>query len=639
MTQRPDCLEEDPAFITLPLPDVLARLLPDATLLHLEACEVDETAAQITLRVQSIQTSAPCPLCATPARRIHSDYTRILADLPWAQYRVRLQLCVRKWFCRNRRCCRRIFTERLPTIAAPWARRTLRLAQRLVALGVALGGKAGVRRGHAWDVRVSRHTLLRLLRRQPERDAPTPQVLGVDDWALRKGHTYGTILVDLERRQPIALLPDRTADTVAQWLREHPGVEVITRDRSSAYAEGARQGAPAATQVADRFHLIQNLAEALTEVFTTQRPALDAVNAAARQQPVPLPDGTVAVPVPPPVTPPRAAQQAAQRAAQRQATYEQVWALHRQGWTVPAIAAQVGHSRHTIERYLRLPTWPVPQHRSSYGRSVLNPYKAYLLERWNAGCRTAMQLFRELQPRGYTGSYRRVAAYASRLRQAQGLPPRRQGRRQRLPVVAEPASPPLTPRRATWLVLGREDKRTAAETQQLTQLHAQQTEVAEAIDLAQDFTTLIRQRQPAQLDPWLQRAAASTLEAMQRFATGLHADYAAVKAGVTLPWSNGPVEGHINRLKMLKRQMFGRARLDLLRRRFVGAPRDGPAQTAGPRASAQTHAEAASPRGPPEVGRGVMASVLGRSPAMPCGVAGHRSATRAHVHHVGEAPA
>ena len=405
------------------------------------------------------------------------------------------------------------------------------------------------------------------------------------------------------------------------------------------YAEGARHGAPAATQVADRFHLIQNLAEALTEVFTTQRTALDAVNAAARQQPVPLPDGTVAVPVPPPATPPRAQQQAAQRAAQRQATYDQVWALHRQGWTVPAIAAQVGHSRHTIERYLRLPTWPLPQHRSTYGRSVLNPYKAYLLERWNAGCRTAMQLFRELQPRGYTGSYRRVAAYASRLRQAQGLAPRRQGRRQTLPVVAEPASPPLTPRRATWLVLGRKDKRTEAETQQLTQLHAQDTAVAEAIDLAQDFAQLVRQRQPEHLDPWLQRAATSTLEALRRFATGLWDDYQAVKAGVTLPWSNGPVEGHINRLKMLKRQMFGRAHLDLLRRRFVGIPRDGSAQTACPRAPAQTHVEAASPRGPPEVGRSVMASVLGRSPAMPCGVAGHRSATRAHVHHVGEAPA
>ena len=220
-------------------------------------------------------------------------------------------------------------------------------------------------------------------------------------------------------------------------------------------------------------------------------------------------------------------------------------------------------------------TFPGPQRRSDRGQSLLNPYNATLLERWNAGCCTAARLFRDLQQRGYAGSYALVAAYARRLRRAQGLAPgqRRPGRT--LPVVAESPYQPLTPRRATRLVLGRKETRNEAEAYQLAQLHAQQAEVAEAIDLAQDFAQLVRQRQPEHLDPWLKRATTSTLEAVRRFATGLYEDYDAVKAGMTLPWSTGPVEGHINRLKMLKRQMFGRARLDLLSRRFVRSPAHG----------------------------------------------------------------
>ena len=572
MPQRQHQWKEEPAFVSTPVTTILARLLPDATRLRLEACHVDDTTAQITLRVRATQATVPCPLCDTPAQHIHSRYERTLADLPWAQYHVRLQLRVRKWFCRNRHCPRRIFTERLPTVAAPWARCTLRLAQRLLALGVALGGRAGVRLGHAWDLAVSRNTLLRLLRKQPAPSFPTPRVLGVDDFALRKRQRYGTVLIDLERRSPVALLPDRTAESLAQWLRAHPGVQVITRDRSTAYADGARQGAPAATQVADRFHLFQNLREALDQVFLTQSQALDAVNALLHQQAVPLSDGAMAVPVPPHNISLPAQQRAAQRQAHRQALHTQVWALHRQGWTAPAIAQQVGLSLRTVQRDLRTATFAGRRRRSDLGESGLNPYKPYLLERWNAGCYTAMRLFRDLRQRGYAGGYGVVAAYARRLRQAQGLPPGHRRARQPLPAVAEPACQPLTPRRATWLVLRRETKRTEAEAQQLAQLREQQAEVTEAIELAQAFTQLVRQRQPASLDPWLQRASASTVEAIQRFAAGLYEDYAAVKAGVTLPWSTGPVEGHINRLKMLKRQMFGRARLALLSRRFVRAP-------------------------------------------------------------------
>jgi transposase len=380
-------------------------LLPEATTLRLDACHVDTPAAQITLRVRSTQTTAPGPLCPTPAQRIHSHSARTLADLPWAESQVRLQRHVRTWFCRNRHCRRRIVTERWPTVAAPWARRPLRLAPRLVALGVALGGTAGVPLRPQWALGVSRNTLLRLLRRQPAPSCPTPTVLGVDDFALRQRQTYGTSLVDLERRQPGALLPDRTAETVGQWLRAPPGGEVMARDRSTAYADGARPGAPAATQVADRLHRLQHLREALDQVCSTHSQALDAVNVLAHQQPVPLPDGAMAVPGPPPDLPLPAQQRAVPRQARRQARPTQGWAWPRQGWTAPAIAQPVGRSLRTVQRDLQSVTLAGRKRRSDPGERVRNPSTPSLLERWHAGGSTALRLLRDLRQRGDAGGY------------------------------------------------------------------------------------------------------------------------------------------------------------------------------------------------------------------------------------------
>src|SRR5687767_14123065 len=189
------------------------------------------------------------------------------------------RLRVRKLFCHNRQCPRRIFTERLPGLVAPWARRTLRLAARLRAIGLALGGAAGARLSQSFGLPVSRSTLLRVIRRAPCPVMVTPQVLSVDDFALRKRHIYGTLLLDLARRRPLALLPDREATTVARWLQAHPGVDVLVRDRAEAYAEAARLGAPAACQVADRFHLLHNLADVLTDVFRAHAPQMALINA------------------------------------------------------------------------------------------------------------------------------------------------------------------------------------------------------------------------------------------------------------------------------------------------------------------------------------------------------------------------
>ena len=246
---------------------VLTHLLPDSTNLKLESWLVDEIKTQIKLIISVIRTVVNCPVCNQPTHRIHSRYERKLADLPWADYSVTLQLRVRKFFCINANCKRRIFTERLNSVTAPWARRTLRLDQRLSGIGLALGGAAGARLSGLLGVTASRNTLLQLVRSIPLPPIVTPETLGVDDFCFRKCKTYGTALIDLERSRPIALLKDAKAETLAEWLKAHPGIKVVSRDRSKTYESGIRQGAPEAIHVADRFHLLQNLAE-------TQNPSI-----------------------------------------------------------------------------------------------------------------------------------------------------------------------------------------------------------------------------------------------------------------------------------------------------------------------------------------------------------------------------
>jgi transposase len=525
----------------------------------------------ITVRAISESTDVRCPICGEPADRVHSQATRMLADLPWAGVVVHLQVQVRKFFCDNPACPRRIFSERLDGIAQVSARRTERQRAALLDLAVALGGEAGARMAAKRGMRVSPDTLLRLLRQTPELARPAPTMLGVDDWAIHKGLTYGTILIDLERHCPVDLLPDRSSGSLAAWLRAHPGVELIARDRAGAYAEGARDGAPEAVQVADRWRLIDNLADALEGFFRSKGACLQSAALAlagqpeAAGQPQPPPDeryqGKRRCPQPQ-LARERVDAAAEAGVARRREKYDQVCTLHARGAGVMEIMRTVGIAKMTVYRYLREGP-PQRKRHSIHGKQrVLEPYEPYLLQRWEEGCHTATVLWRELQAQGFGHSVTNVQRFVAQLRRegpsATGQP---------RTALTKPHGPP--PRQVAGIVLRRPEQRSDEQCAYLTHLRATDPAIATAIALAEDFLVMLRRREGEQLAAWLDHAETSGIDDLARFARKLRTDLAAVQAGLTLRQSNGQTEGQINRLKLLKRQGYGRAKVDLLRKRVL----------------------------------------------------------------------
>jgi transposase len=534
------------------------RLVPSAPGLRLD--EITLGPVQITATLTATRAAMPCPLCGRLARRRHSFYRRSLADLPWGRYAVRLHLTVRKFFCDASTCPRRIFTERLPAVVAPWARRTRQLAEVLGILAFALGGEAGARVVARLGMSVSAATLLRLVRRTHLRLQPAPRVLGVDDWAFRKGHHYGTILVDLEQRRVVELLSERKAEPLIDWLQAHPGVEVVSRDRAPAYAEAARKGAPAAVQVADRWHLLQNLVEALERCLLRFRPSLKAAAGIGEAVigPLPSPDATVLVP-----WQQRAAAVSQQKHAVTMERYERMRALRTAGFTVLDIAQLVGASRRTVYRYLALDGPPERQRPERSAGRVLAPYEPYLIQRWAEGCRNHSRLFREIRLVGYRHSARTVSLFLQRLEHDPSA------------SVAGSAHPTVTrvptARHVACLLVWRKEQLPEAERDYLQRLCDHEPTIARAYELAQAFATMARERTGQAFEAWLASVATSEIAELQRFAGGLVDDRAAVEAGLTLAWSNGQTEGQINKLKLLKRQMYGRANFDLLRQRALHA--------------------------------------------------------------------
>jgi transposase len=515
---------------------------------------------QIVATLEATASRGTCPSCGTWSKGVHSHYQRTIADLPWGGLSVRLHLHVRKFFCRQPTCTRRIFTERLPHLVAPHARRTVRLESVLSLLAFALGGEPGARLVGRLGMTTSPATLLRVMRRATVSERATPRVLGVDDWAFRKGHRYGTILVDLEQHRIVDVLPARSAEPVVEWLEAHPGVEVFSRDRAPAYAEAARKGAPHAVQVADRWHLIQNLVEALERCLLRFRPALKVAAGAGDSVLGPLPSSHETNLVP---WQQRAEAASQQKHASKVERYEQMQTLRAAGFTVLDIAQLVGATRRTVYRYLAGGGPPERQQPQRSGHRVLARYEPYLIQRWAEGCRNRSRLFREIRLLGYQHSARTVSLFLKRLEQDPSVSAAASSR----PMVARVPSA----RRVACLLVWRKDRLPEDERAYLTRLRDQEPTIALAYELAQEFTEMARERTGQGFDAWLTRATTSGITELDRFARGLTDDRAAVEAGLSLEWSNGQTEGQVNKLKLLKRSMYGRANFDLLRSRLLHA--------------------------------------------------------------------
>ena len=518
----------------------------------------------VTIVCRSCTPAPACPGCGQASSRLHSTYTRRLADLPWQGRRVVVEVRARRLRCGRPGCAHRIFAERLAGAAGVRAQRTARLGSLQHHIGLALGGKAGARLAERIGTPVSGATLLRLVRRAAPVTPAAVRVLGVDDWAWKRGKRYGTVLVDLERHAVIDLLPDRDADSLAAWLQAHPGVQVIARDRGASFADGGRRGAPDAVHVSDRWHLLENCSAAVLDAVKRQLPK---VQAAARVMLATMTPVATAATVPAAAADPavRPAMTQAQRLQwegwQRRArVHGEVMRLHRQDTPIRHIARDLSVSRNLVRRWLRSEQPEIHRPRVH----SLDPWREVLERRWAEGCRNGAQLWRELRLAGFGGGLRVVTEWATRQRlAAPAAEPMATAASARAP---RPANYPA--RRVARMLTADLSSLAEPERAYVELLLAVSPALASVRDLALRFGALVRSRTDEALGPWLTEAANSELGS---FAAGLRQDEAAVRAALTLPWSSGQVEGQVTRLKLVKRQGYGRAKLDLLKARMLQA--------------------------------------------------------------------
>ncbi len=538
-----------------------------ASILHLPAgitiTSIHPSTTELVIRVACQALSMPCPECHQPSTRIHGNYERTVADLPCAGRNVLLLLTVRKFVCTTPTCPHKIFTERLPGLVSSYGRMTLRLIVLVQSLGLVAGGQMGTRQADRTGITTTPSTLLRHLMRLPAPVTRAVRVLGVDDFAWKKRFTYGTIMVDLERRKIIDVLADRESATVEAWLKAHPEIDVVSRDRGKEFAKAATLGAPQAQQVVDRFHVVKNFSEVLREILGHCR-------AEIRQGEAPVPQLEKAKeehtrPLPTVAmwqqrTPIRVKKVHQARQASRDDRYEQMTILRAQGLTQKEVAKRMGMSEKAVRTWLKRGAAPTNE-RKFRRRSIFDPYAAYVLQRWQEGTREAKQLYEEIQAQGFPGTVRIVQRFVQALRDEP----------EKISLGPATAVERFSANAATWLFI-RDPAQLTAEKLAELELICQYSETARlTYALTQQFLTMLRLRRGQEFERWLEAVETSQIAELRRFAHSLCQDKDAVVAGLTLSVSNGPVEAQVQKLKLVKRSMYGRAKLPLLRQRLLHA--------------------------------------------------------------------
>lgn len=530
----------------------------------LTVTEIEMIDEVLTLTAVSMQMSPCCPLCGVHASRVHSHYTRKLTDLPCGGQRVCLFVCVRKLFCEVSTCAQKIFAERLTPFAQPWARVTLRLYQIVQVLGLATGGRLGVRVTDRLGIQTCRTTILRRIMALPTEPVGKVVELGIDDFAFRRGRKYGTILVDMVSRNVVDLLPNRTVETSAAWMDSHPEITLVSRDRGGDYAAAARTGAPQATQVADRFHLAKNLAEAVETTLARIRPEIRQV---IQSEESPPPDGEDFVSADwKPKAEPDEQEVCLARQAERQDRYQQMMQWYEQGLATSDIAHRLGVTTRTVQNWIKK---GIPYEKPRRKRqSCFDSYADTAIALLQGGLPSSLQVWHALRAQGFKGSYRVVHRFLETLPE---YVKQRVGNVELSKTIPKHPLHDFHSQKAVWWFMC--DSHDLEETEQSTlQVLLQACPTASTLyRLTQEFLSLLRQRKGELLDAWIEKVKESQINELCRLVNSIERDKAAVLAGLTLHQNNGLVEGKVNKLKLIKRMGYGRAEFPLLRQRVLHA--------------------------------------------------------------------